>query len=181
MAALNSKFDILRGWPNSSAVQEDFVIGGTSTHAHKAGTWVKLAATTDGTMKTDDANATSSASQSCFLIIEGRDDLSARFDNRVTCLLGGGYMVRIPETYRDSDNVEVRCIKANEFANCTVGTKLLVEANVLAPATIAALDADADDALNQANDVASINNRAAVVGIVMAHNTDDNTIDVYVH
>ena len=42
MVALNSKFDILRGWPNSSAVAEDFVIGGTTTHAHKQGTWVSL-------------------------------------------------------------------------------------------------------------------------------------------
>ena len=189
MVALNSQFDILRGWPNSSAVQEDFVIGNSSndhkdfTHPHATGTWVSLAATTDGSMSTADSNATSSASSSCYLIIEGVDDLSSRFSKRVTCLLGGGYIVRIPETYRDSDNSTIRCIKNGEFGNCTVGVKVLVVDNELAPAAIAALDADADNALAQANgdDVASINNRAAVVGTVIAHNALNKTIDVYVH
>jgi len=187
MVALNSQFDILRGWPNSSAVQEDFIIGNSSndhndfTHPHATGTWVSLAASTDGSMSTDDSNASSSASKSCYLIIEGVDDLSSRFSKRVTCLLGGGYIVRIPETYRDSDNSTIRCIKSGEFDNCTVGVKVLVDANELAPATVAGLDDNGDDALNEATDKAILNARAAVVGTVMAHNAINKTIDVYVH
>ena len=131
-------------------------------------------------MKTNDADCSSSATSSCFLIIEGRDDLSSRFSNRVTCLLGGGYVVRIPETYRDSDNVEVRCIKSGEFASCTVGAKLAVVDNELSPVTIEALDLNTDNNLNQLSDEQSLNNRAAVVATVIAHNASDKTIDIFV-
>ena len=110
MVALNSKFDILRGWPNSSAVQEDFVIGGT-THTHRQGEWVSLASTRDGSMQTENAFPTSAENKVCYLIIEGLDDHSAKFANRVTCLLGGGYMVRIPEVAPDAfgGGSEYRC------------------------------------------------------------------------
>lgn len=93
MVALNSKFDILRGWPNSSAVAEDFI---STSDDHKQGRWVTLSDnyTADPVL----ANADSSATKSCYLIIEGKDDYSARFAKRVTCLVGGGYVVRIPET-----------------------------------------------------------------------------------
>tara|TARA_Y100000592_G_scaffold19371_1_gene29683 strand:- start:6383 stop:6898 length:516 start_codon:yes stop_codon:yes gene_type:complete len=170
MVALTSKFDILRGWPNGSAVQEDFIIGGTSTHAHKAGTWVALASTTDGTMKTSDANCSSDVQSPCFLIIEGRDDLSSRFSNRVTCLLGGGYVVRIPQNYRDSDNVLVSCLDgaASTFA---VGGRAKVVDNVLSPVATG----DIDDA-----DAAHIDARSLIVGTVLAVDTNNNTIDLYV-
>jgi len=168
-------------------VAEDFVIGNASndradwTHPHASGTWVSLAASTDGSMSTADSAATSSVSSSCYLIIEGADDLSSRFSKRVTCLLGGGYIVRIPETYRDSDNGTIRCIKANEFANCTVGVKVLVDANQLAPATVTGLDNNNGGGLDEAGDKTILNARAAVVGTVMAHNALNKTIDVYVH
>jgi len=93
MVALNSKFDILRGWPNSSAVAEDFI---STSDDHKQGRWVTLS----GNYTADPylTNADSGATKSCYLIIEGKDDYSARFAKRVTCLVGGGYVVRIPET-----------------------------------------------------------------------------------
>jgi|LauGreDrversion4_2_1035121.scaffolds.fasta_scaffold09407_2 hypothetical protein len=93
MVALNSKFDILRGWPNSSAVAEDFI---STSDDHKQGRWVTLS--DNYTADTSLANAASGAEKSCYLIIEGKDDYSARFAKRVTCLVGGGYVVRIPET-----------------------------------------------------------------------------------
>lgn len=129
MVALNSKFDILRGWPNSSAVQEDFVIGtggGGDSHPHLQGQWVSLADNSNGSMVTVDhlADTTSAAALSCYLIIEGLDDHSSKFANRVTCLLGGGYIVRIPETAPNAfgGGSSYRCFKANVTAsNFAVG------------------------------------------------------------
>jgi hypothetical protein len=145
MVALNSKFDILRGWPNSSAVQEDFVIGGTSAHGHRQGEWVSLASTTDGSMKTDDSLPSSAPDKVCYLIIEGLDDHSSKFANRVTCLLGGGYMVRIPEVAPDAfaGGTEYRCFGAvndaqgnpvnQTAAEFTVGSFAAVAAGKLVP------------------------------------------------
>ena len=201
MAALNSKFDILRGWPNSSAVQEDFVIGATGnqsgwTHPHAAGTWVTLASTTDGSMKTVDGATTSAFGTSCFLVIEGADDYSSRFAHRVTCLLGGGYMVRIPQSYNDSDGNAVTCLNtaASTFAP---GDLVKVVSNALSKVDVSALDiviengVDGDpgnvDAQNVKDALEGLGanaiqlaEREKAVGKVMAVNSIDNTIDVYV-
>lgn len=183
MAALNSKFDILRGWPNSSAVQEDFVIGETGvqsgwSHPHAAGTWVSLQASTDGSMKTlaNKGNTDSSLANPCFLVIEGADDFSSRFSNRVTCLLGGGYVVRIPKSYSDADGNTVTCL-TDALSTYAVNTPVKVVNGELVAADTTALDAAAYDA----GEIALINERQAIVGRVIANNTADNTIDVYVH
>lgn len=159
MVALNSKFDILRGWPNSSAVQEDFVIGGSEFNKHRQGEWVKLSGN-DGGMVTAD-ELPNSATDSCFLVIEGLDDHSAKFANRVTCLLGGGYMVRIPETAPDAfGGGTYRCFAAGVTAGAfDQGKWAAVEGGVLKPA--AAKD-------------------ASVVGQVMAVDTNNGTIDLLV-
>lgn len=166
MVALNSKFDILRGWPNSSAVQEDFVIGGDSTHKHRQGEWVSLASTNDGSMKTDDALVASASNKVCYLIIEGLDDHSAKFANRVTCLLGGGYMVRIPEVAPDAfaGGSEYRCFGAvggqdQTAANFVVGQFAKVVDSKLVPL------ADRD---------------GTEVGQVIARNDNNGTIDLLV-
>jgi hypothetical protein len=136
MVALNSKFDILRGWPNSSAVAEDFI---STSDDHKQGRWVTLSDnyTADPVL----ANANSGSAQnakSCYLIIEGKDDYSARFAKRVTCLVGGGYVVRIPETAPvlggagSSDTY--RCFAANVTAsNFAVGLYASVVGGLLSP------------------------------------------------
>jgi hypothetical protein len=177
MAALNSKFDILRGWPNSSAVQEDFVIPSTAnlgTHTFKQGQWVSLLDSNDGVMSCDPTinNVDSSATKSCYLIIEGRDDFSAQFANRVTCLLGGGYIVRLPQKGVDSSGAEYNILSAAS-TGFTVGQRVKVVDGILNPVDGADIDAAADD-------VGEINARAAVVGHVLATNDSNNTIDVYV-
>ena len=185
MAALNSKFDILRGWPNSSAVQEDFVIGGTSTHAHKQGTWVSLdSSVKDGSMQTADAAANSGFGSDCYLIIEGRDDFSSRFANRVTCLLGGGYIVRIPQNGVDAEGASYTCLNAaaSTFAPGdlvkVVGSALSVVAATALNDGLNAQDAE-DNAELRAN-VDLHEERAKVVGKVLAVNTNDDTIDILV-
>lgn len=163
MVALNSKFDILRGWPNSSAVQEDFVIGGVNFNKHRQGEWVSLQDKNDGSMVTDDAAVSSAADKSCYIIIEGLDDHSSKFANRVTCLLGGGYMVRIPETAPDAyaGGSSYRCFAAGvTAANFVVGQYAAVVGSVLSPlATRAAGDA---------------------VGQIIARDVNNGTVDLLV-
>ena len=138
MVALNSKFDILRGWPNSSAVAEDFI---SSSDEHKQGRWVVLSGnyTADGEVVDGNlANADSGPTTSCYLIIEGKDDYSARFAKRITCLVGGGYVVRIPETApvlggAGSSDV-YRCFASNTKADAfQVGKFAGVENGLLKP------------------------------------------------
>lgn len=187
MVALTSKFDILRGWPNGSAVQEDFVIGGTSSHAHKQGTWVSLdSSKKDGTMCTSDSAANSDFGSDCYLIIEGRDDYSSRFANRVTCLLGGGYMVRIPQNAVDAEGASYACLDAaaDTFAP---GDLVKVVSSVLSKVATTALNdgldgqnppqADLDEV--QGN-IALHVERAKVVGRVLAVDSNNGTIDILV-
>lgn len=159
MVALNSKFDILRGWPNSSAVAEDFI---SSSDEHKQGRWVVLSGNyTAG----DLANADSGPTTSCYLIIEGKDDYSARFAKRVTCLVGGGYVVRIPETApvlggAGSSDV-YRCFVTGKAAgDFTVGLFAGVEDGLLKPL---ATKADGD-----------------VVGQILAVDANAGTVDLLV-
>ncbi len=158
MANLKSKFDILRGWPQQSAVQEDFIIGGTSAgHKHHQGTWVSLGAaytTTNEAM----AAVASSAAKKCFLVIEGRDDYSAQFANRVTVLLGGGYVVRLDG---DTARVEVAQYTAGNFV---AGSPVKIVNGVVALA-------DPED------DVAS----GVIIGTVLKYDANSKTLDVFVH
>ena len=184
MVALTSKFDILRGWPNGSAVQEDFIIGASGnqsgwTHPHAAGTWVKLASTNDGTMKTVDGAASSAFDTKCYLVIEGADDYSSRFSHRVTCLLGGGYMVRVPQNYKDADGNTVVCL-ADAASTFTVGDQLKVVSNQLSE-YVATVGFPASGEVANAVNTTEITNRSGIVATVMAVNSNDNTIDVYVH
>jgi hypothetical protein len=110
MSILNSKFDILRGWPNSSAVAEDWNVP-TIAADHDplySGTWVRLDKdfTAVPTVKSQTKASKDSGTLSEFptlwgLVIEGQDEYSSRFSNKVTVLLGGGYVVRL---YNDGVN-----------------------------------------------------------------------------
>ena len=159
MANLKSKFDILRGWPQQSAVQEDFVIGGTVNHEHHQGTWVKLA--DSYTTADNKADVDSSKATKCFLIIEGRDDYSSQFANRVTVLLGGGYVVRL-----DGNASRVTVKQYDDTANYSAGTPVKVVDGIITAAVVA----------GQAQDNADV-----IVGTVLKHDANSKTLDVFVH
>lgn len=105
MAVLNSKFDILRGWPDGSAVAEDFNKASNATDlangVYRHGNFVSLGYAGDGT--TAAAYGAGGARQHnaavrgtrLGLIIEGDEETSSQMSNTVTCLVGGGYMVRL--------------------------------------------------------------------------------------
>jgi hypothetical protein len=155
MANLKSKFDILRGWPQQSAVQEDFIIGGVVNHEHHQGTWVKLA--DSYTTADNKALVDSSATTKCFLVIEGRDDYSSQFANRVTVLLGGGYVVRLDG---DTNRVSVAQFSGNAFS---AGNAVKVVNGVI-------------QKYGDQNDTVDM-----IVGTVLKFDANSKTLDVFVH
>ncbi len=105
MAVLNSKFDILRGWPDGSAVAEDFNKSATATDltdgVYRHGNFVALGCGGDGAVGTAygasgarSANAAVKGTR-LGLIIEGDEETSSQMSGTVTCLVGGGYVVRL--------------------------------------------------------------------------------------
>ena len=186
MAVLSNKFDILRGWPNASAVAEDFIIPSKSeidnllnSHKFLQGQWVALKSTTDGTMACEPliADVDSGAARACYLIIEGRDDYSAQFANRVTCLVGGGYMVRLPHKGVDSDGQSYD-ILGSAVSNFIPGRPVKVEDGKLSP--VNPDDVDGAGGAEAAN-IAELALQIQIVGRVMAVNSADNTIDVFIN
>ena len=106
MAILNSKFDILRGWPDGSAIAEDFTISkkvagvdATADNIFRAGRFVQIGVDGAGSAAAytcaSDASAINSDGTPLGLIIEGQEDYSSRMSNTVTCLIAGGYMVKL--------------------------------------------------------------------------------------
>lgn len=87
MALLTKKFDILRGWPREGAIDESFKI-----HETTPGTPDTLAQgmlvtqdLTDGTAKLATDN---DVLKQVWVVIEGNDDFSAQFVDKVVCLKG---------------------------------------------------------------------------------------------
>jgi hypothetical protein len=169
LAVLNSKFDVLRGWPNGSAVAEDFVVGGYATHAHKAGTWVNLDAAIPTVATTDDAAGVSSRTQRPYLIIEGRDDLASPEVGKVTCLMGGGYVVRLDGAVTDS--------QYDESDAFVPGAPVHVSGSIIHLSAPGVLDGAAYDA----TDVATLNATSAVVGHVVRFDATNKILEIHVY
>ena len=138
MAVLGSKFDILRGWPNSSAVSEDFRINPSAlpedrTHKHRAGEWVILDSGSAKVSRTTNAAVASSDATKPALVLEGLEDYSARFVGKVTCLVGGGYVVRL--TNGDGYNMFTEAIGGVDVTgDYTPGAAVKIVASIVAPA-----------------------------------------------
>jgi hypothetical protein len=114
MAVLNSKFDILRGWPDGSAVAEDFVKDNANAQVsdgvYRHGNFVRLGFAGDGQTPaaygaggTRQHNAAVAGAR-LGLVIEGDEETSSKMSNTVTCLVGGGYMVRLHLEGQFSEN-----------------------------------------------------------------------------
>lgn len=87
---LNStKFDVLRGWPHGSAIDQCFApkVSGGSPVSLPAGTVV--AVQSDGTVdKASTPNVTTTDPVQVWVVFEGNDDFSAKFVGKVNCLQG---------------------------------------------------------------------------------------------
>jgi hypothetical protein len=204
MAVLNSKFDILRGWPQSSAVAEDFSVPAAVTNnAHKAGLWVELDPAVAAGYTTANVAAAKDATTAVALIIEGKEDYSSTMSGTTTCLLGGGYVVKLTngdgydmfatvdgnaKTYVYSPGAPVR-VEANiiyPFFTTAGGGGAPVAMNLPAAAAATAgvpAPDDVDTAIDLA--VASIELAAAqtagIVGHVLKHDSTNGTLEIYVN
>lgn len=85
---LNSKFDVLRGYPKEGAIDESFVINQTvpgTDDSLPVGTVVFINATGKAVAATTVNRATTNAIAT-WVVIEGNDDFSAQFVRKVVCL-----------------------------------------------------------------------------------------------
>ncbi len=85
MAILTSKFDVLRGWPKEGAIDETFPVyspGGTPV-AIPSGSVIYLR--TDGTV---DLVSVGSNPAAVWLVVEGNDDYSGAYLQKVVALRG---------------------------------------------------------------------------------------------
>lgn len=208
MARLNSDFDILRGWPKGSAVAEDCDVGGTSSHPHKAGTWVSLKAATPKVTTSNDALPSSGRGSPVALIIEGYEDFSAQAVGRTTSIMCGGSVIRLA----NDDGYEMFWTLVDDNGNGTAteditadylpGIPVKVQDGKIAPAfrtvtagggnaliggaTIAAAGAltaddwnNAAEAAETAMNIAVLNAESAIVGHVLRYDSTDKVLEVF--
>lgn len=190
MALLNSDFDILRGWPNGSAVAEDFKVGGTDNRSHKAGTWVQLDSTVVATATTEDILATDSGrGKHPVLIIEGYEDFSAQAAKKVTCLVGGGAVIRL----HNGDYPMYRTVAADDpptamtyapgdqvcVVNGIVQPSYQASANaaVIGEGAVGALHADTYSAAT----VLVLDAESATVGHVVRYDAPNKILEIYLN
>lgn len=158
MAILESKFDILRGWPNGGAVAHEVKQAGTTGHnPQSAGKWV-LYDDASASPKLQDAAAASSATTFPVLVLEGLEDGSASISGTCTVLVGGQFIARLENKAANGEMFD----GANNGAALMPGKPVAVIGNVIAPA------AAADDCVGW------------VVGNGFANGTGLGTLDVYI-
>jgi hypothetical protein len=85
---LNSKFDVLRGWPREGAIDESFVINQTvpgTPDLLPLGTVVRVTATGTAAAATTPDRTTTNA-VATWVVVAGNDDFSSQFVNKVVGL-----------------------------------------------------------------------------------------------
>jgi len=120
---LNSKFDVLRGWPREGAIDEHFPINQTTPPTPDSlplGTVVYVTATGTAAAATTPNRSTTDA-VSPWVVVAGNDDFSSQFVDKVVVLRA---------------NAEFKLDPANFNAGTyTPGTKLTFSAGKWQPAT----------------------------------------------
>ncbi len=188
MAILNSKFDILRGWPDGSAIAEDFTISeiaapNAGDNVFRAGHFVALGVehdftTANYTCASDASKLNSDGSVALGLVIEGKEDYSARMSNTVTALIAGGYVVRLHLEASQAgfqgkvdggvDQFRAQSGQAggnNVPTTMAAGIKVVVREGLVEP-----LYKDFHDTLN-----------IVPIGTCLRYDSSDNTCDILVH
>tara|TARA_Y100001973_G_C5135698_1_gene300196 strand:- start:393 stop:977 length:585 start_codon:yes stop_codon:yes gene_type:complete len=194
MAVLNSKFDILRGWPNGSAVAIDVGMEAADDHSFRAGTFVKLindaetgravaaSSLNDCTTANTAADQRTGSGLGGFgLIIEGLEETSAAMSKTVTVLVGGGFVARF--------HLEATA-SSNAFGSINIPNGV-DQFKVVRPA--ADVVGDDDLAAIVAGDLVTIHKGIVVkyqdtntspdraVGVVLGYDSANQTLDVLFH
>jgi len=125
MSLLNSKFDILRGYPNGSALTWPFQIkktGGSYVNI-PAGTIVttELSGTATVVNAATTPDMSSAPSKPMWLVVEGNDDFSGQFVQKcAACKLGSGIIWETDSyaagTYNPGQAVSVSAGQIKEYA-----------------------------------------------------------------
>jgi hypothetical protein len=98
---LNSLFDVLRGWPREGAIDASFPIHQSAPPAYDAlpiGSIVSVQS--DGTVAlatTPDRSTTNAVAT--WVVVEGNDDFSAQFVNKVVCLRSNAELQLDPSNF----------------------------------------------------------------------------------
>lgn len=120
---LNSKFDVLRGYPREGAIDETFPVNQTSPPAYDSlpmGTVITVNSSGNAAAATT-PNRSSANYTPTWVVIEGNDDFSGTFLEKVVCLRA---------------NAELKLDPSNLNAGSyTVGTLLTFSAGKWQPAT----------------------------------------------
>ena len=183
MAILNSKFDILRGWPDGSAIAEDFKIskiGGNDAldDIFRAGRFVRLGVDGAGADAaytcSADASATKSDGSALGLIIEGEEDYSSLMSKTVTCLIAGGYVVKLHNEASQTG-----------FQQVVDGGKDMFRATASINNGVATLKAGAQivvhNGLVEPLDVAHTAAGTNAIGTCLRYDATDHTCDILVY
>ena len=183
MAILNSKFDILRGWPDGSAIAEDFTISEIAVPAagdnvFRSGHFVALGKNAAGAAAnytcSSDASELNSTGQALGLVIEGQEDYSARMSKTVTCLIAGGYVVRL---HLEADQAGFQG-QVEGGVNQFRTSATIAEGN----ATLAAgAQVVVHNGLVEPLDVKHTDAGYVAIGTCLRYDSADNTCDILVH
>jgi hypothetical protein len=190
MAILNSKFDILRGWPDGSAISQDFTISeiasdaaNTGDNVFRSGHFVALGVNSaftaaNYTCGADASKLNSDGSVALGLVIEGQEDYSSRMSKTVTTLIAGGYVVRLHleasqagfQGKVDGGVDQFRAQSGESVVNAVpttmaAGIKVVVRAGLVEP-FYADFHGESD---------------IVPVGTCLRYDSSDNTCDILVH
>ena len=202
MAILNSKFDILRGWPDGSAISQDFTISESSSVAaednvFRSGHFVALGvdsafSAANYNCASDAAKLNSDGTVALGLVIEGQEDYSSRMSKTVSTLIAGGYVVRL---HLEADQAGYQGKVeggVNQFrttasavgvvggvdragsATMKAGARVVVFNGLVEP-----LDANHAEGVIKANQIQGT--AVTAIGTCLRYDSSDNTCDILVH
>ena len=200
MAILNSKFDILRGWPDGSAISQDFTISESNSqdaadNVFRSGHFVALgvdSAFSDAnyTCAADASKLNSDGSVALGLIIEGQEDYSSRMSNTVSTLIAGGYVVRLHleasqagfqgkvEGGVDQFRTTATCVGTgdegdiNPSATMKAGARVVVFNGLVEPLDVTHASPKGDQVTTSP---------VLAIGTCLRYDSSDNTCDILVH
>lgn len=98
---LNSKFDVLRGWPREGAIDESFGIHQTvagTDDSLPVGTVIKVGTDGKAVAATTPNRSTTNAVKT-WVVVEGNDDFSAQFVSKVVCLRSNAMLRLDPSNF----------------------------------------------------------------------------------
>ena len=199
MAVLNSKFDILRGWPNGSAVAIDVgmeALPQNGAHSFRAGTFVKLIdnpvtpgraiaeSTLAGTSSVNAAaNQRAGSGLGGFgLIIEGLEETSAAMSKTLTVLVGGGFVARFHKEASMTENAFGSASIPNGVDQFT--DRAAVANNAAEPANAISIAAGQQVTIKDGILVPYFDDAGSLdrpVGFVLGYDSTNETLDVLFH